>query len=150
MSGSISASTSPFLTTELKSTSTCVTRPLTCAPTLTSSIGCTVPVACTFSTTSPTAAVAVTYFAGGGGACAPRQARAPAMTRTNDPPTAPRRNQRRPPSSAPSAFFRSSVTAVDWVMGGGSASFLAEGAGRGHGGQCSLPTQARGHGFCPT
>ena len=96
------------------------------------SIGCTVPVACTFSTTSPTAAVAVTYLAGGGGACAARQARAPAMTRRNEPPTARRRNQRRLPSSAPSAFFRSSVTAVDWVMVGGSASFLAEGARRGH------------------
>ena len=51
--GSISARRSPFFTTELKSTYTFATRPLTCEPTFTWSTGCTAPVACTFSATSP-------------------------------------------------------------------------------------------------
>ena len=72
MLGSISARTSPFFTIELKSTSTSVTRPFTCAPTLTCRSGCTAPVACTCSMTSPVPTFAVTYFAGGGGLCVTR------------------------------------------------------------------------------
>src|ERR1700722_7595791 len=56
------------------------------------------------------------------------------MRATNTPPTARRRSQRRPPSSAARAFLRSSVTAVDWVMGWASCwdRFVASPEGAGH------------------
>src|SRR5580704_7056685 len=112
MLGSISASTSPFLTGELKSTRTRVTRPFTWAPILIWRRGCTAPVACTFSATSPVDTAALTYFAGRGGRCLMRHTTPPATTSASAPAMAPRRSQRRPPSSAASALRSSSVTAV--------------------------------------
>ena len=75
------------------------------------------PVACTFSRTSPTATEAVVNRAGGGGRCWADQASPPPTARTTPSAMASRRTQRRAPSSAARAFFSSSVAAMVSVMG---------------------------------
>jgi len=62
--------------------------------------------ACTFSITSPTAATAVTYLAGGSGRWLARHTSPAVMATMATPAMTPRRSQRRPPSSAARARLK--------------------------------------------